>query len=359
MALSKVINFQDKTEQQEQQNEIKEVLNLKPIQLHTLIERSNEIQSHCSDYMVREADHTNMLFDEDCSLRYMPEAGGLRVAQMSPYALSQLCNKIGVPTQYIVKCMDNGRIDLARENVNEWLGDYGKDLFIREYERNGMDTVRGVLSSKFAVCDTPDILNVIDDVLDLDRFKIKGSFMNEERLHLRLVEKTTLPIVGEDLFAGMTIDSSDIGRSKLSVNFFIFKQICTNGLCVSTGQGQLFSQKHVGITSQEFHEEFMASMKNYEELVEKISEYIMASKNSKTMVSKKMSGEVLENMIARIKNSTKLSDDGANKVIQLMTDGTYDTSRWGMINAITQVAQDYTLERRIELERIAGAMLVA
>lgn len=356
MALSKVINFQEKSAQKEKQ---KEVISLKPVQLNTLIEWSNEIQSNCKDFMVREADSTNILFDEDCSLRYMPEQGGLRVAQMNPYAFGQLCNKIGVPNQYIMKCIANGRIDLARENVNEWMGDYGKDLFIREYERDGVDTVRGILSNRFAVCDTPEILDAIDDVVDLGRFKIKGSFMNEERLHLRLIEKTMLPIDGEDLFAGMTIDSSDVGRSKLSVNFFIYKQICTNGLCVSRGHGKLFSQKHVGITSQEFHDEFRASMKNYDKLADEVAGYIKASKNARTLVSKGMSSDVLETMIANIKNSTKLSDDGANKVIQLMTDGTYDTSRWGMINAITQVAQDYTLERRIELEKIAGAMLVA
>ena len=56
---------------------------------------------------------------------------------------------------------------------------------------------------------------------------------------------------------------------------------------------------------------------------------------------------------------TRLSDDSANKVIQLMLDGTYESNKWGMINAITQVAQDFTLERRIELERIAGNILTA
>lgn len=37
----------------------------------------------------------------------------------------------------------------------------------------------------------------------------------------------------------------------------------------------------------------------------------------------------------------------------------YDMSRWGLINGITEVAQDFTLERRLELERMAGNLLVA
>ena len=37
----------------------------------------------------------------------------------------------------------------------------------------------------------------------------------------------------------------------------------------------------------------------------------------------------------------------------------YDMSRWGLINGITELAQDFTLERRLELERMAGNLLVA
>ena len=37
----------------------------------------------------------------------------------------------------------------------------------------------------------------------------------------------------------------------------------------------------------------------------------------------------------------------------------YEDNIWGLINSITEVAQDFTLERRLELERIAGNLLVA
>ena len=37
----------------------------------------------------------------------------------------------------------------------------------------------------------------------------------------------------------------------------------------------------------------------------------------------------------------------------------YGTSTWGFINSLTEVAQDYTLERRLEIEKYAGDLLVA
>jgi hypothetical protein len=35
----------------------------------------------------------------------------------------------------------------------------------------------------------------------------------------------------------------------------------------------------------------------------------------------------------------------------------YGTTHWGLVNSITDVAQQYSLERRLELEHIAGNLL--
>ena len=35
----------------------------------------------------------------------------------------------------------------------------------------------------------------------------------------------------------------------------------------------------------------------------------------------------------------------------------YAPTRWGLINGITEIAQDFTLETRLQLEEIAGEML--
>ena len=59
-----------------------------------------------------------------------------------------------------------------------------------------------------------------------------------------------------------------------------------------------------------------------------------------------------------LKNSTKFSDTIITKTIGLM-DSRYGGSKWGLINSITEVAQDYTLEQRIEMEETAGDILIA
>ena len=339
----------------EQKSEIKEVIDTRPKTLSTLLKRSYEIEELSSDYMVRRANTNNIRFNEETGLTFIDEDQEIRNFPISRYALGQLGSKIGVPSRYLEKCIESGRLDLAQDNVNSWLEDYNKDFFIREYNGN----IRGILSSKYSVCDSHEILEVVNDAVDLSNYKIKGSYLNEERLHVRLISREMLPIDGEDLFAGLFIDSSDVGRSILTVKFGIYKQVCTNGLVISRAGGTLFEQKHIGISADEFHQGLVASLNNVDELTEHAVELVQMAKSKSSHYNvDNLSQEDFDAFVASIKNTTNLSTESASKVINLMQTK-YDSSRWGLINGLTEVAQDYTLERRIELERIAGNMLTA
>lgn len=336
--------------------EIKEAISTAPSTLSTLMKKAMEIDNLCTDYNIKKADsNVNIRFNEDAGITFVAEDGVVRKSMISRYALGQLSSKIGVPARYIEKCVNSGRLDLAQDNVNSWLDGYDKNLFIREYDGR----IRGVLSDKYSVCDTPEILKVIDDAVDLSTYKIKGSYLSEERLHLRLISKEMLPIDGEDLFAGLFVDSSDVGRNILTVKFGIYKQVCTNGLVIARAGGTLFEQKHIGISSEEFHQGLIASLNNVDLLTEHAVEWVRRAQHRDNHWSSASRYEDdINEFVAYIRDKTNLSEENAHKVIDLMNTR-YSDSRWGLINGITEVAQDFTLERRLELERIAGTLLVA
>lgn len=342
---------------QMQTKEIKEVIETEARTLGGLISKAHEIDLNSHDFIITGATSLkNIRFnDSGAGLTFIPDNSTIESFPISRYALSQLGTKIGVPARYLEKCIASGRLDLAQDNVNSWLEDYNKDLFIREY--NG--GIRGILSSKYSVCDSHEILEVLDDCVDLSQYKIKGSFLNEERLHLRLISREMLPIDGEDLFAGLFIDSSDVGRSILTVKFGIYKQVCTNGLVIARAGGTLFEQKHIGISAEEFHGGLVASLSNVDLLTENAIEWVNSArrKENRWSVNGGHEDEIKE-FIAHIRQQTNLSEDSASKVISLMQTK-YEDSKWGLINSITEVAQDFTLERRLELERVAGNILVA
>lgn len=361
--------------------EVKEALSTFNVEvadgLNELYDMSKSIQSDCTDTIIPEANlETLAVYANEPDLfkrgseptRFKAhfitgdEDEKMRVGHFTDYAMGQLCNKLSIPAAYLYKCYDMRLTDLAENNINTWIDHYDRDLMLRQYfdSASHRNLIRGVLSSKYSVFDTPDILDVVyDSTRGLD-LKVKSYFMNYERFHARMIQQEPMNIDGEDLFAGISIDSSDVGRSTLYVTFFIYKQVCTNGLCISKGNAELFKQKHISIAPDEFRKELTASLNYLPELIDeyenvirrvKVQNSITPIKNLKTATDKE-----LENLIDLIKGRTKLADDGAKRVVEI-ADLNYGFSDWGVINAITEVAQDYTLERRIELERIAGAML--
>lgn len=329
----------------------RELLNSKVGTIQSLLTTANNIQNKCQDFLVSDIPH-HMVYKENGKLSFIK--GALPVSyDMSRYSRSQLCSKLGVPAGYIQNCLSTGRSHLVYENINSWLRTFDKDLLVRTYK----NCVRGVLSDKYSILDTPEVLKVLKDTVDLNTYKVKESFLNEERMHLRLVGKEMLPIKGEDLFPGLFIDTSDVGRSILTVQFGVYKLVCTNGLVVSRGSGVLFKQKHIGISADEFHEGLVASLRNVDGLCENMCQLVEDARK-KSFNFKKYSQEDFEAFVKRLKDQTQLSNSGCDKVINLMT-SKYGDTKWGMINSITEVAQEYTLERRLELERLSGNILVA
>lgn len=313
-----------------------EVLNMNE-DFAKLLEKANMIQSKCADHPVR-ANEVRM--DNNLKLNFEGKQ-----FPMSELAAGHLCGKLKMPSRYFTRLRDTGHNELAADNINCWLEDNTKNLFLREYDGR----IRGVLSGSYSVYDAPEILKTIDEVFDSRTFKLKGSFINEERLHLRLVENEMLDIEGEDLFAGITLDSSDVGRSGLQVQFFIYKQVCTNGLVIAKSSAKLFKQKHIGITHDDFAAGLKEGLETFYQLKDSITESIKAT--AEIPVS-----EDIDELLEEIQNKTNLSEEAATEVIEYMHTK-YDNTQWGMINGITEVAQKYTLERRIELETIAGSML--
>lgn len=317
-----------------------------------LSDKAHAIQNKCKDFNISNASFNNIRFDGDSGqLIYVPdETSTPRRVPMSKHSMSQLCNKIGVPVRYMDKCLDSGMTDLATENINSWLQDFGKNLFVREHDSRA----RGILSDRYMALDTPDILDVLGEVIDPHEYSTKGFFLTEERFHARIVQNHMMRVDNEDLFAGVQVDSSDVGRSTLIVRFFIFKQVCTNGLCISKGGGILFEQRHVGISLDDFRSEFKTSMSRIPDLITNAADMIELGRKEKVNL---LSENDLTAFTDRLKLTTKLSDEAMGKVINLMQER-YSTTRWGLVNSLTEVAQDYTLERRLELEKIAGEILV-
>lgn len=319
-----------------------------------ILERSAGIRDMCNDWFIPNVNERTLRFNPDSTgIGYCPDPGTeWRERPVSRYSLGQLCTRLGIPVGYVDRCIETGRADLAADNINSWAMDFGKPMLVREY--NG--GVRGMLSEKYVRLDSAEVLEGLGKSVPVDDFDVRGWFLDETFLHVRLVGRKRLDAGGEDLFPGISLTTSDVGRSSLTVQFLVWKQVCTNGLILPKAFGEMFRQKHIGIDPSMFRQRLFDSFQDMELVFRAVEKRVSELAGSPVRVD---TDDEVKRIVHHVRMHTGLSEDAGNRVVSLIRDGTYSPDRWGLINSVTQVAQDYTLLRRIEIEEAAGQMMLA
>ena len=145
----------------------------------TLVDKADDIQSRCTD--IDGVLMSELRLNDNLHLYLSDNNEDIGI---TPYAFSQLCTKLGVPTQYMKKCIEVGFSPLVIDNINSWLDYFGhKKLLIRKYG----EVSRGILSDKYSICDTPEILSVISQSGILKNMDLNSYVINTSRFHARFV----------------------------------------------------------------------------------------------------------------------------------------------------------------------------
>ena len=339
---------------------IKEALDKSSVKFSNIKDKAAEIEAARADFYVKDVSKNLWMDSSDGAISFCHPSmdGGIETENMpaTSWALSQLSVKLGMPSGYAEKCIERGHPDLAAENVNTWLTEQtgGKrkkstDYLVRSYDGR----IDGILSSNYTAFDTTKILGVVERAIDVNDYHIVGSYVSDERMHLRLIRDTLLDVDDEDLYPGIFIDSSDVGRTALHVSFGIWKKVCTNGLCISKVGGVLYHQRHMGITPVDVETELVARIGMIPDLIQRSESIIKTARGEKINLNDE---KVFEKMIHDIRRLSNLSEDNAVKVIELAK-ARYGMTRWGIVNSMTEIAQNFELDDRIRIENAAGRLI--
>lgn len=331
--------------------------------MHSIVTKAQEIKSHCEDFYIKDVPLSELRAYNtggDTSITFVPEGCDEYTSWgITLHAESQILSKLGYPANFYHKLMESRNVEdnkLATHIFNDLSSRYDGNLFIRTYK----DVIRGVLSQKYSCFDSDGITEVLADTLDKkwgQDIKIRGYYNNYEQFHLRFTSTQAVKgLDDKDLFLGMQITSSDVGKSVLSVKFIVYKQVCTNGLCIPTFNSMLFRHKHIGISSYKFREGVIYSIEQFPKLVEEVAP--MLEQASKVKANSQLFNAEEDNKLREhIRSYLNLSQ----KDMAYMTDlaiNKYPRTVWGYTNAITEYAQRFSVDRRLELEELAGDMFV-
>lgn len=316
--------------------------------LKELEKQALESNNKWRDYYCDNTDGRNFDVTDDLKITYKTTDGKVRVADMTQNAFYQLCTRIDTSVGYLTKCIDNGFLELALMNFRAWADKFQGVLMIREQD----GVVRGVMSDSYTPYDSARVIRTLRNTVDTNKYVLVGKYLTSDKMHLRFAEKNPLPVKKENsaLFSGFTVRSSDVGLNALTMNYLLFRQVCSNGMIRKEGSGVLFKQAHVGDKIKEENiQRFNRSLLDAKALDEKSIELISHAQG------RKLSESDVFRFLYDVKRDTKISKSAIEDLESRIKQ--YGNTHWGAINALTELSQNYTLDQRIALEEYAGKKL--
>lgn len=272
---------------------------------------------------------------------------GYGYIEITDWAMYQLCSKLGIPYSYIKK-LNSKHLTLLQTIFTEHIKFTPRTLLMRIYE----DTVIAVLSTKYTIIDNLTVLNDLDNINIFDTMQIKTHLITPQRLHLRLVNNN--PVI-EDVYPGIEIENSEVGKYTFSIHFILYKQICFNGLKVPFKETLVYKQKHIHTKAIEINKDIIANnLKQIDVYADKAKAIIES--NSKIKLNSEQVDKIISDLVNQklLPKSYVTSDDFDTKFILLR----YGFTKWGVVNMITEISQDFTLDKRLEIENYAGRLLI-
>lgn len=317
------------------------------VTLDDLMESARRVHEGWSTEIIDNSQKRNFGLTDDLEFSYLTQDGAKRSEDITQFGFQQLCGRMGIPAQYIEKCCKNGKEDLALQNFKSWADDYKGNLKVMR--NNGV--TRAVVSENYAPYESYFVLNDLKRSVNLNRWILVQSFLSEDKLVARFVD-TKSPIYEDNdskLYVLFTVRSSDVGKGSLSVNMGIWRQACTNGMIIASGDACLFKAVHSGAKMQDESklEAFKRAMYRADTFGTKYANGIEKCRKER------LSETEFKLWVEKVTRDLKLSKDRREKFEDLVNIN-YERNVWGIINGVTELAQTVTVDNRMDFETWGG-----
>ena len=264
---------------------------------------------------------------------------------LSYHGLSSLCSALGIPANYIRRCIETNNVPFAEENLNFWLRRADqRDNFLRSTDNR----LHGFLSSRYTVLDDHEVLSLTNDILSdfPSQYGVSNGLVTPEMMKVRVVQQEKIIIDGDELSVGFDIRNSRVGKSSLDISLLIFRWACSNGMIVGGGQGVAFRKRHVGITRDDLAASLADTIHSLPDMVE----YVKTGVERAQGIT--LNSTSIQNLVDKFK-AEGLSKNAAGRIEEFM-DINYNRTLYGFVNTITDLSKEYSLETREKMERFAG-----
>ena len=164
--------------------------------------------------------------------------------RLKPIAQQLICNRLGVPVQYMRKCPE----ELQRDNLNHWIRqERNAELFLRF---DGDDAVRAIFTDRYKVMDNGDVIDRISS-LGFGADAPVQCLLDSDFMSISIPDgNKAFSVNGDRISPGISVSNSEVGISSLHIASFFLRLVCTNGLIMKTQVGAAYRHVSTKILDQ-------------------------------------------------------------------------------------------------------------
>lgn len=280
---------------------------------------------------------------EDTTDIYL-KVDGVGTFELSPWAESQMCSKLGIPVKYFRYSPG----DLKNIQLDYWIRSLFQDKD-RWLLRCKGSTIRGVLSDRYRPFDNHQLLELWKGLSIAHKYRYEYS-LSDLSFYMR-----ALPRNGNGrhdglggLCAGVYIANSEVGRRGVSIHATVWRQVCSNGLIAPVSATALY-RRHIWLDADALANDFKQAVEDALQASKKSIKQLAAARDVSS------SEEELMSELARIE-STAFEDYHRTLALDAFR-REREHNLFGVVNTLTELAQGLPPDDRFELEARAGRLL--
>jgi len=352
------------------------------MELQELKERAFEIAQTKKDYIIPDGKTEIVLENGRFFVDLIPDANVFnpQPIRLSPtkYALKQLAQKYSIGTEY-ADLLAVQQPELLEENFQK------RKKFFAEKDKGGFyravgSQLRSLHSPSYFPFDAEDFLPVVTQFAEEFNMDVKSCYIDEDKMYMKMVFPDSMfdispdPQVNDFLGAGICLSTNGRGQGGFSLEPFLYRLKCANGMVVSEFTEDVLKKNHRGIDKWSDGlvvynvDDFYKESRKKRSLCWEISEVLKDSLKNKNL--EKIQKKIRESQEIKIqpKNSAEYFEKIQKELkltkeeVEMVQDSFYrenDLTVWGLANAITYTAgKKESYERSTELETIGGSVMM-
>lgn len=278
---------------------------------------------------------------------------------LTTWAHKQMASKLEIPTGYYNKMLEHDK-PLLSSNVNRWLQD-SSSLMVRT--ESGV--ARSILSSKYKVVQNRLVLlTVLNTLLDTKRpFITRSLSESDTTFYVKFVGEETYNMGNGDLYrGGVVIRNSEVGASRLKVDFFTCRLSCGNdAIFGEEGISKVHIGRKINAGLVDYADDTIASdnitmMKTIRDIVQTTFDPAgIQSIYNRVKLSKENVIQETAQVIRQIQAQNKFSDQLTERLLVSLQGNTqFDIAQTLTLNAQYIKNED----ERIWIEELGGDILI-